>query len=828
MKPASLIIFLIFWLLNPCKSQYQNNNWFFGRNAAITFNTSPPSPIQSKLVSAEGTAAISDPMGNLLFYTNGLTVWDRNHDTMPNGTGLLGGNSSTQSALIVPLPFSFSKYFIFTTQDQFSNGGMSYSMVDMELNNGLGDIVNETKNTLVLDHTSEKVISILHENGHDVWVITHTRNSSEFYAFLVSASGINITPTISLIGSFYTNDAFIGPIKASHRGDKIVAANTIHYMADMFDFNNATGKITNFYDLNASLPPIQQIYGIEFSPNDSLLYLSQNLLGGNNIYQIDLASEEVTLLTPSDLYQPYGALQSGPDNKIYMARSSIEFIDVIHQPDQNGLNCEYDDQVIQFPENTLSFVGLPSYCLYSFFLPNTQILGRDTILCSGEIIDLKIDISKDCAPIHITWNDGSTGFVKTIDQPGMYWVDIESICGNLTDTIQIGFIPCLPIAYYDLEGCESYMSNGTNMDYSEFVPDYPIILPCAEVSAKNVYRSPPQENKHSCTPGVNESVAMCISSHPSCSFEAGHPTSLIIDVQIKPQPDSLVMLTGLEFFEKAPIQYSWIDGGSGVNNYPTKYGIRILKNGSEIYRNEEISTSTDWSLQTFSFLNDSTFRVRDSSLFRIELFPYCPIGNGAQVSAWDIDEIRLYGGCVPLQNLNSDITGMVITKTEQGIPMVEMQLSDNSSFTNKITDITSTTGTYSFPLLESGNGYYLQGYKNDDVLNGVSAIDLIHLQKHLLGISPFTMLHQYIAADVNHSGAVNVLDLVLIQKLLLGSITSFPGNTSWRFGYLPQDMSGLDMSAFKEVYNIEYLDKDPHLVNFVGIKIGDLNGDAKL
>ena len=160
--------------------------------------------------------------------------------------------------------------------------------------------------------------------------------------------------------------------------------------------------------------------------------------------------------------------------------------------------------------------------------------------------------------------------------------------------------------------------------------------------------------------------------------------------------------------------------------------------------------------------------------------------------------------------------------------MVEMQLSDNSSFTNKITDITSTTGTYSFPLLESGNGYYLQGYKNDDVLNGVSAIDLIHLQKHLLGISPFTMLHQYIAADVNHSGAVNVLDLVLIQKLLLGSITSFPGNTSWRFGYLPQDMSGLDMSAFKEVYNIEYLDKDPHLVNFVGIKIGDLNGDAKL
>ncbi|MDZ4747880.1 MAG: dockerin type I domain-containing protein [Saprospiraceae bacterium] len=215
-------------------------------------------------------------------------------------------------------------------------------------------------------------------------------------------------------------------------------------------------------------------------------------------------------------------------------------------------------------------------------------------------------------------------------------------------------------------------------------------------------------------------------------------------------------------------------------------------------------------------------------MFRIELFPYCPVGNGAQVSAWDIDELCIYGGCVPMQSLDADITGIVITKTGQGIPNVEMQLSGNSSFANMDTTLTSASGRYSFPHRESGNGYYMRGYKNDDILNGVSAIDLIHLQKHLLGITPFTTLHQYIAADVNHSGSVNVLDLVILQKVLLGSITTFPGNTSWRFGSLPQDMSGQDIRAFKEVYNIEHLEQGPHLVDFVGIKIGDLNGDAKL
>jgi len=366
------------------------------------------------------------------------------------------------------------------------------------------------------------------------------------------------------------------------------------------------------------------------------------------------------------------------------------------------------------------------------------------------------------------------------------------------------------------------------MDYTEFIPSYPNHLICADVTANYAYRSPPQENKHSCTPGVGDSIAMCIVSYNSCTYSAGHQASLIIEVLITPHPDSTVMLIGLEFYEKAPANYTWINGGSGPNNYPTRYGIRILKNGTEIFRNEDIQTTIDWTLEAFDFINEDEFRVDDNSLFRIELLPYCPVGNGAEVSAWDIDEIKIFGGCVPSQDIMSVIKGEVFTKQDQAISGVEMRLAENPSFADFDKKITDEFGTYLFNQLEKGSPYFVKGYNNEDALNGVSTLDLIQIQKHLLGITPFTTLDQFIAADINHNGNISVLDLVELRKLILGKYSEFPRNTSWRFGSLPQEMNSSNISQFREVSSIEYLEPDTLVMDFVGIKIGDLNGDVQL
>ena len=220
---------------------------------------------------------------------------------------------------------------------------------------------------------------------------------------------------------------------------------------------------------------------------------------------------------------------------------------VIHKPDQKSNGCQYEEFGTNLLPGTSSILGLPSYNVYSFFLPQSQILGSDTTLCDGSTIDLQIDISQDCDPVSITWNDGSSDLVKTFDQPGIHWVEVESKCGHIVDTIHIDYMSCEPIVYYDLEACLSNMQDGTNMDYSELFPTYPNVLPCSDISATNVFRSPAQENKHSCTSGANESTAMCISSYTSCTYVPGNQASLVAEIEITPQQDSIVIVTGFNF-----------------------------------------------------------------------------------------------------------------------------------------------------------------------------------------------------------------------------------------------------------------------------------------
>lgn len=391
--------------------------------------------------------------------------------------------------------------------------------------------------------------------------------------------------------------------------------------------------------------------------------------------------------------------------------------------------------------------------------------------------------------------------------------------------LRLDVFACAPIIHYDLNACRAIVEDNTNMDYSEFVPTFPEFS-CADINAQFLYRFPPQDNKHSCTPGVNNTVAMCVSSYNSCTYSAGNSASIIIEFSVNPQADSLFRFSGLQFYEKAPATYTWIAGPSGPNNYPLKYGIRILKNGVEIFRDEDIQTNLNWTLQTFDFIDNELFRVEAAAGFRIELLPYCPVGNGAEVSAWDIDEIQIIGACAPIEEDKSSVSGNVITANGKAISDVEIKLSENISFIPEIISLSDQFGAYAFDELQSGKGYFIKGYNNNDPLNGVSTLDLILIQKHLLGTIPFNTLNNYVAADANHSGNVSVVDLLEIRKLLLGKYSSFPKNTSWRFGVWPQDMNGSNISSFREIQTIEYLGSGTLNSDFLGIKIGDINGDV--
>jgi len=181
MRYKLCILFFLFNVLSY--AQGEANNWYFGNKAGISFNSGVPFALtDGEMQADEGCATLSDANGQLLFYTNGITVWNRNHQIMPNGTGLLGHQSSTQSGTIVPMPGSTHLFYVFTLDFQSNPNGFRFSVVDLNLDGVNGAVTNE-KNILVYTPSTECLGVTKHGNGIDFWIITHGWNSNSFIAY---------------------------------------------------------------------------------------------------------------------------------------------------------------------------------------------------------------------------------------------------------------------------------------------------------------------------------------------------------------------------------------------------------------------------------------------------------------------------------------------------------------------------------------------------------------------------------------------------------------------------------------------------------------------
>lgn len=355
---------LFFVLLSATAlGQNQGNIWYFGEGFGLDFNTSPPTLLDNGQITSqiacgddivEGTASIADSAGNLLFYTNGQTIWNKVHQPMQNGTGLLGGISSTQAALIVPKPLSNSSYYVFTTDD-FCNdleNGMRYSIVDICEDNGNGAVLTEVKNVLLEDTVAEKLAAVRHENGVDYWVMSHGYFSNKFYAFQLTPQGIE-PPVVSSVGSVHegggSNNMWgaRGQMKFSPDGSRIaIGALGGTTVFEVLDFDNSTGVVTN----PISLITLTGANGVEFSPDGTKLYQTPffrqfDLTAGNGS-QADIIASAYEYSDPQLCC--FNSLLLGPDGKLYM-HDSDKNISVVHNPNLSGSssNGEPDVHIIQ-------------------------------------------------------------------------------------------------------------------------------------------------------------------------------------------------------------------------------------------------------------------------------------------------------------------------------------------------------------------------------------------------------------------------------------------------------------------------------------------------
>jgi hypothetical protein len=387
-----------------------------------------------------------------------------------------------------------------------------------------------------------------------------------------------------------------------------------------------------------------------------------------------------------------------------------------------------------------------SSCVYEVVVDPPDSSSIDTLILFGDEIEIN---------------------GETYDEGGQFVQSLSTTQG-CDSVLLINIVVLNTVVHYDLDDCYSTVSDGSNMDYSEFTPAYLQPLSCASITGGTLHRTPPQMNKHSCTPGINGSPAMCVSSLEGCNYVAGDQASVVFELTVNPAADTAVQVTGLSFYSQAPTNYNWINGPTGPNNYPTLYGIRILKNGTEIFQQIDIPTTQAWQLESFDFLANTEFIVEEATTFTFELLPYCLVGNGAAVAAWDMDEVSIQASCVSPSALNPLVSGVVKSTQSKLVHNVEIRMGNDPTVLQFVSTITDEEGKFIFDPVQRKTDHFVKAYKNDDPLNGVSTLDLIRIQKHLLGLTPFTSPYEFIAADANRSSSVTALDLIELRKLILG------------------------------------------------------------
>lgn len=342
------------------QSPKKANHWYFGNFAGIDFSSGRPISItNSGMAAMEGTTSISDINGNLLFYSNGGSmpnfgaIWNKNHQVMLNGdlTNTRGCASSFQNSIALSLPGSTSTYYLFAT-DCRENGlinGLSYHVIDMNLDGGLGGVVQ--KDVPLVGFTNESVTAARHANGKDYWVITSIANTDSIYAFHLSRSGISGVVKSST-GHIAAEDA--GEIKVSANGQRLVFAGGSG-ASYLYKFDNSTGVVSQGKNLNLS-------FGFAAAFSNDCRYLYATDFTFRKIFQYDVLANNIlkSKIEVGTSTSLIGALQNGPDGRIYVARRNTPFLGVIENPELKGSASSYIDNGVSLGSNVSRF-GLPNF-----------------------------------------------------------------------------------------------------------------------------------------------------------------------------------------------------------------------------------------------------------------------------------------------------------------------------------------------------------------------------------------------------------------------------------------------------------------------------------
>lgn len=485
MKRIIILSFIVSLSCLMSIAQEQTYNWAFGYQCGLTWNstrtltctgmfgipdktfTDMPDSFSSAVNAGEGCFTLSDADGKLLFYSDGITVYNRNNTIMPNGTGLNGDPSSAQSGVVVPYPGEPDKYLAISLGMRDA-GNLTYSVIDVTADGGLGDIDPLQKNVPFLGGVGgigENVTSVVHPNGTDFWIIAPGRgNPTYINAWLFTPSGVSNTPVVSTttVSTIAHEDG--GYFKITPEGKHFVwtTMKTGHSLI-YGDFDAMTGQFSNVKSRAYFYYP----YGLEFSPNQELVFIS-DLNYGLTVYKLDeLFSQPASATLTHKLFPiPLGevtALQIGPDNRIYFQNGNYTggptFMRFIDNAD------DFDNlQIYQTPLNFAAGIprlGLPSFAASWFRLQPKEKPIACTANKYHQTVELDMSGTATSLPTTMEWNFGDGTVVTetlvsgvseytqshTYSTPGTYVLTITSYKsdGSQVNSVQnsINVVDCV-------------------------------------------------------------------------------------------------------------------------------------------------------------------------------------------------------------------------------------------------------------------------------------------------------------------------------------------------------------------------------------------------
>jgi PKD repeat protein len=453
--------------VQECKldsSMLSFSHWYFGNFCSVDFNAGVPEQtliaLQNRSIQPElahpnqpfsmigSTVSLSDSSGNLLFYCNGVSVWNKHHQkiTLTPMFGVSDINAST-GLCYIPYPGKPGKYFIAGVYPDFdlTPSGVRFVLVDVDSNHV--STFKEFIHPSLPNRFSQFLTVVPHCNGNDYWIIAKGfgTDDTKFYSFLVTASGIDETQT-PVVSSGFFQTAFQGSgyqLKSNRLGTQLIltspAVNTGGQTGSIYDFDSRTGIIAN----EQKIPDADGYSNIQtggaFSANGKYFYIFRSSNFATNglpywLFQYRVSDMEYDVLTAPGFYFA-SPMQPGPDGNIYVTTQDNMIARISNTDTWRGASFSSALINVMQPDPEIrTIASIPAFIDARRKTPVNPEFTIGNLTCNSFRFSILCFSNYTC-----TWNFGDGSLLQTgstIDhiyaQPGTYAVTVTLSAGAIT------------------------------------------------------------------------------------------------------------------------------------------------------------------------------------------------------------------------------------------------------------------------------------------------------------------------------------------------------------------------------------------------------------